>query len=86
MITEKYISGTEGNTYIEDAEIANVTILAVAKQGSILNEVTGTPTGREFKYTSTGRIDLGEALVREPVRVGPFDTYMNEKIYVIYKL
>lgn len=86
MIDERYYTGTVGLTYIIEPELAFVTILTVSRNGSIMTEVSGTPTGNEFKYTSTGRIDFGTAIELVPVRIGPFDTYQGEKIYVKYKV
>jgi len=86
MIDERYYTGTVGLTYIIEPELAFVTILTVSRNGMIYTETTGTPTGNQFKYTSTGRIDFGTALELVPVRIGPFDTYQCEKVYVKYKV
>lgn len=86
MIDERYYTGTPGLSYLIEPELAFVTILTVSRNGEVYKEVTGTPTGREFKYTSTGRIDFGSSLELVPVRIGPFDTYQCEKVYVKYKV
>lgn len=86
MIDERYYTGTPGLTYINEPELAFVTIITVSRNGVICTEVGSTPTGNQFKYTSTGRIDFGTAIELVPVRIGPFDTYQGEKIYVKYKV
>jgi hypothetical protein len=86
MIDERYYIGTPGLTYINEPELAFVTILTVSRNGVIYTEVGSTPTGNQFKYTSTGRIDFGTELELVPTRVGPFDTYRGELVYVKFKV
>jgi hypothetical protein len=86
MIDERYYTGTPGLSYINEPELAFVTILTVSRQGSVYKEVTGTPTGREFKYTSTGRIDFGTAMEWVVTDLGSSETLTGEKVYVKFKI
>lgn len=86
MVTELYISGVIGLKFIEVPELANVTILAFAKQGMIHTEVTSTPTPGQFKYTNTGRIDFGTEVEYDIYTYGEFSTYQPEKLHIIYKV
>lgn len=85
MITELYISGVVGLTYLENPELANVEILTVSRQGMIYKDVTTTPTGREFKYTTTGRLDFGTAFEEVVEDIGAAELLVPEKVYVKYK-
>lgn len=55
------ISG--GNNYIQDASLVGVTIIEVDHEGTQFDETSGSPTGRQFKYTSAlGRIEFEAAI------------------------
>lgn len=58
------ISG--GLTYIEDVRLENVTIIEVDLEGRQFEKVTGSPVGRQFKYTASiggkGRIEFENGL------------------------
>lgn len=88
MITELYITGTPGLTYITNAELAFVTILTVVRQGHIYTEVAGVPSGREFKYDSSGRIDFDSSMPIEvyEVATSSAETLEVEKVYIKYKI
>jgi hypothetical protein len=71
-----YLSTTAGNTTVSDAALTGKEVLLVAREGSVYNETTGTPTGRYFKFTSgTGTITFDSSI--------PFNT--GEVVYVEYK-
>lgn len=86
MIEERYYTGTPGLTYINEPELAFVTIITVSRNGSIMTEVSGTPTGNEFKYTSTGRIDFSYPISETAIDIGSSEILVPEKIYVKYKV
>jgi hypothetical protein len=55
------ISG--GNNYIEHVDLVGVTILEVCHEGIQFDKTVGSPTGRQFKYTSaSGRIEFEAAI------------------------
>jgi hypothetical protein len=86
MITEAYYTGTPGLSYINEPELAFVTILTVSRQGSVYKEVASSPTGREFTYTSTGRIDFGTAIEWVVTDIGSAEILTGEKVYVKFKI
>lgn len=85
MITEIYYTATGGLSYLILPEISNVTILTVARGGKILTEVSSSPVGLEFKYTSSGRIDVDANI---PFGGGESSTtdVETETIYIKYKV
>ena len=71
-----YLSTTPEASTVSDAALIGKEILMVAREGSVYNETTGTPTGRYFKFTSgTGLITFDSGI--------PFNT--GEIVYVEYK-
>lgn len=58
------ISG--GNNYIEHADLENVTIIETDHEGIQFDKTSGSPTGRQFKYTASiggkGRIEFEAAI------------------------
>lgn len=55
------ISG--GNNYIQDASLVGVTIIEVDHEGTQFDQTAGSPSGRQFKYTSaSGRIEFEAAI------------------------
>src|SRR5574343_56785 len=68
-----YLNTVAGLTSVSDSDLIGVDILQVARTGSTHNETTGTPTGRQFKYTSvSGTISFDASI--------PFES--GEDVYV----
>lgn len=66
----------EGEISVSDVLLAGVEILQVARTGITHNETTGTPVGRQFKYTSgTGTITFDASI--------PFNS--GEDVYIEWK-
>jgi hypothetical protein len=86
MIDERYYTGTVGLSYIIEPEIAFVTILTVSRNGAIYKKVGSSPTGREFVYTSTGRIDFGTAIEEVTITTPAGEYTQPEKVYVKFKV
>lgn len=72
-----------GGTFLQFAKIANVTILGVKREGLNYTEVSGSPSGRQFKYTrSAGRIDFAIPFA-PPVLIG--SKTQSEVIWILIK-
>lgn len=73
-----YISATAGQYEVTHADLGGATVLEVWREGINYTETTGTPSGRQFKYTdltSSGKITFDSAIT--------FNT--GEIVYVLYK-
>lgn len=71
-----YYSITAGISTLTVTDLIGVDILMVARTGSIHNEITGTPTGREFAFNgTTGTITFDSSI--------PFES--GEDVYVEWK-
>lgn len=76
QVFSDYFAATAGLTSITDASLVGVDILQVAREGLTYDQTGGTPTGRQFKYTTlTGTIDFDASI--------PFNT--GETVYVEWK-
>ena len=76
MITSATFATTEGDTQINYAALTNVNVLELRRQGLELDRVTGTPSGRQFKYIPrSGYLEFDATI--------PFEA--NEKIFVLYE-
>lgn len=73
-----YLSVTAGQYEVSDSDLGAATILEVWREGINHTETTGTPSGRQFKYTdltTSGKITFDSAIT--------FNT--GEIVYVLYK-
>jgi hypothetical protein len=71
------LSVTAGANTVSDMGLVGADILQVARTGITHNETTGTPVGRQFKFTSgTGTVTFDSAI--------PFES--GEDVYVEYKI
>jgi hypothetical protein len=88
MITEVYHSTIAGLTWFQLPELANVTILTFARGGRIHKQVSGTPSGMEFKYSTSGRIDIDTNLPFERRLTGTSfaERLVGEIVYIKYKV
>jgi len=86
MIKGQHYTGVTGLTVFTLPELANVTILTVARGGRIHTQVSGTPGDLEFKYNSSGSIEF--AIPFESRFPGAFSIVarkLGERIYIKYK-
>lgn len=78
MAVEKlYLTGIPGSTFISDGRLAYVEILLVMREGKMLVETGGVPTGKQFRHVEHD----GEVLVDNDIPVGPG----GEEFYFEYK-
>lgn len=72
-----YLNTTAGQYTVNDSALIDADILQVAREGSTYTEVTGTPSGRQFKFTaSTGVLTFDSSLTFNP----------GETVFVMYKV
>lgn len=70
IVSIEVLATNAGGLYLQFAKIANVTILGVKREGLNYTEVSGSPSGRQFKYTeAAGRIDFAIPFL-PPVLIG----------------
>lgn len=86
MTSSFTIYGTPGESYVQDFRLAFVSVLHVEREGQGLDETSGTPGSRQFKYTpSTYRIDFDPGNPFVQTGPGRPSRYNLEKIYVLYE-
>lgn len=49
-----YITGTPGLTYVSHPMLAYSEVMMVSREGRLLVETSGTPTGNRFKHNAAG--------------------------------
>jgi hypothetical protein len=78
-IYEKYLTLTAGNYTLSHADLdAIVEVLVVHREGRQYDEVSGTPSGRQVKYTDgvgTGTLTFDSSLPAE----------VNESVHIVFK-
>jgi len=83
MTTTLYIVPVSGVNYFDAAQLANVTILRVCRNGMGYDLTTTGPVGRSCKYTAPlGRIEFETDFNNDPT---PTDVEPPDSVYVRYK-
>lgn len=78
-----YLYAYPNSSQFYDSILAFREILCVKREGIQYDEVTGTPVGRQFKYTSgAGTIDFDANIFDGIWTIG---RYIPDKILVLYK-
>lgn len=79
-----YITGDEGFTYVRHPKLAYCEVMLVLRDGKMLVETTGTPSGKQFKHDSpASAIRLDTTL---PIQMGGYiprtDVLMPEQFII----
>lgn len=54
-----YITGVPGQTFVYHPQLAGCEVMLALREGKLLVETTGTPTGKQFKHNSSeGKLEL----------------------------
>jgi len=82
-VLKKYLFSYPGSPVFTDSALAYSDILVLKREGTGYDEITGTPTGREFSYNyATGVFNFDTNIFTGDV---PSGRYIPDKILVIYK-